>query len=36
MLMARYGLASMGRAPSAEKPDEDDERDQLRKLLAVT
>jgi hypothetical protein len=36
MLMARYGLASMGKAPSAEKPDEDNERDQLRKLLAVT
>lgn len=36
MLMARYGIASMGKAPSAEKPDEDDERDQLRKLLAVT
>lgn len=35
-LLARYGLASMGKAPSAEKPDEDDERDQLRKLLAVT
>lgn len=36
MLMARYGIASMGKLPSAEKPDEDNERDQLRKLLAVT
>lgn len=35
MLMARYGLASMGKAPSAEKPDEDHERNELRKLLAV-
>jgi hypothetical protein len=35
MLMARYGLASMGKAPSAEKPDENHERNELRKLLAV-
>lgn len=34
-LEARYGLASAGKAPASGKPDEDDERNQLRKLMAI-
>jgi hypothetical protein len=34
-LLARYGLASMGKPPGDKKPKKDDERDELRKLLAV-